>query len=1298
MDKVRNRSLLLLLLVAACLAPPALANVRSGWLTQATDSPEEATEALPAPTESAPPPAPSFEAPSEPLPPDTSLTIEGSPSMAAITQSLVQAFQQDYPTANVTVVEQPAETALQNVQAGTAKLAAVGRNLSDEQRAQGLTAVAVSREKIAIIVGTNNPFTGQLEAEDFVNIFRGIVTNWSELGGPDLPIRLVDRPAESDTRASLGDYEIFGGDLSTGDNVTTVTADSTADVVEALGDNGISYAIASQVIGQDNVRVIAMHDTLPDNPQYPYSQPRSYIYLDSEPLPPEVEAFLALATAAEGQEAVAEAKAAEAADVAVADLPDTVSAMRPSGAGFVTGDRRGNLNFWQANGTEAGTPVPAHTGPVTALAFSSDGQRLISGGADGTLHFWDAVGTPVGEPINSGNGPVTSLSTQPDGSFISASSDGILQRWDSTGNPVGEPITGHTGAVREIAVSPDGSTLITASEDGTIRRWNVADGSPQGEPLTGHLGSVQALSLKPDGSFFSGGADGTIRQWDATGAPVGEPLSGPGPVNAIAINPDGTSVAIGDETGALQYLSGTGEPVGPPLTDTDAPVDDLMFTPDGQQLVVSTGAAPQLRDSTGEIIPIPESGASSTGEDAGFISELQGLWDRIQELPPQVLWLLPIAVLAILLLNLLRSFRQEEADLPEDDVAGLLPEADAEAPEDWTTTGAANDFTANDFSAEDFSTEDLADTDSMIAAQSPDLVAGLTAEEAADSLDKSLAKAKQTLAEGVSLGNAGRYQAALDRFNKAIEMADIERLKALATGTTVIGAGAVIARGLARRGTALANLGRPQEALQSLDRALEMNVEDAAAWIGKGNALVQTEQLDEALFSFDKAIELNSNLAAAWQGKGRALQKMGRDAEARDCFDKAESLGGINEAIPIALGTPSADDADERPPVSPDIFDDRPPSTPEPWRSPQSKLEITPEPGPDLSIAPIAESETSPEDAASNLPANPVALIGRRTLAPEPESNPDAELSDELLSAIADMPPFDPTAPESSDDLDSTVPELSDDLAPPTAESLDDFAPPTAESLDDLAPPTAESLDDFDALTAESLDDFDATIAESSEDFAEFPPATPIEPIEPLPDTSEADVPADLLTDVEALPSTPEVADPDAPLSQPVPIPPEVQAILAGDSDIPATEETAEIAGVADPMSVLFGDDPAMSMRPSTSLEGEDAILELAEEPADITAIQPTATPSEEAAVSDDSFGFLDDSFDFSDSSFDDLSAEMLGNLDDISADLDDISADLEDLSPDADDDFERPSTPQPPPLPNNPRINNEVDSEEDSP
>ena len=257
---------------------------------------------------------PSFALPSA-LPNDTRVKLDGSSSMTVINETLKKRFQEKFPGSTLDLAANGSSKALEALIKGDIDLAAVGRLLTDIEKSQGLKQVPISREKIAIFVGSENPFSGSLTAEQFAKIFRGEIKDWSEVGGTPGPIRLIDRPDTSDTRQALSQYPVFkSAPFKTGANATQV-ADDTAAIVEELGKDGISYGIASQVVERPTVKVLPMHETLPTDPRYPYSQLRSYVY--KAEASPQVQAFLGFATSAPGQEAVQEAKQQEAGIVAI---------------------------------------------------------------------------------------------------------------------------------------------------------------------------------------------------------------------------------------------------------------------------------------------------------------------------------------------------------------------------------------------------------------------------------------------------------------------------------------------------------------------------------------------------------------------------------------------------------------------------------------------------------------------------------------------------------------------------------------------------------------------------------------------------------------------------------------------------------------------------------------------------------------------------------------------------------------------------------------------------------------------
>jgi len=203
----------------------------------------------------------------------TKVTIDGSSSMNTINQALKDDFEKTYTGTEVVTGEKGTDAALGELKAGTLDIAAIGRPLTPEEKAAGLIPVPISRHKIAIIVGPSNSFDKSITFEQFAQIFRGEITDWSKLGGTAGPIRFIDRPEDSDTRRAFAEYDVFQKKpFKTGANAEVVE-DKTPVVIEGLKENGIGYAITDQVDGQSDVKVLKMHETLPDDPRYPFSQP-----------------------------------------------------------------------------------------------------------------------------------------------------------------------------------------------------------------------------------------------------------------------------------------------------------------------------------------------------------------------------------------------------------------------------------------------------------------------------------------------------------------------------------------------------------------------------------------------------------------------------------------------------------------------------------------------------------------------------------------------------------------------------------------------------------------------------------------------------------------------------------------------------------------------------------------------------------------------------------------------------------------------------------------------------------------
>jgi phosphate transport system substrate-binding protein len=185
---------------------------------------------------------------------------------------------------------------------GSIDVAAVSRPLTAEEQARGLAATPIVRDAIAIVIGTSNPFSGSLTAQQVQDIFTGKITQWSEVGGAPTEIQVINRPSISGTYQTFLLEVLQGKPFGTGANFTTLDRDATTPLLQKLGLNGIGYATYTQVAKQKTVRTVAIDGISPNDPNYPFQRTLYYVY--KAPANEAVQAFLGFAISPAGQEAI----------------------------------------------------------------------------------------------------------------------------------------------------------------------------------------------------------------------------------------------------------------------------------------------------------------------------------------------------------------------------------------------------------------------------------------------------------------------------------------------------------------------------------------------------------------------------------------------------------------------------------------------------------------------------------------------------------------------------------------------------------------------------------------------------------------------------------------------------------------------------------------------------------------------------------------------------------------------------------------------------------------------------------
>ncbi len=238
------------------------------------------------------------------VPAGTILKIGGSTSLAQVNQALKISFEKKFPGVRAIPQTSSSSQGLTDLAAGSIDLTGISRALTTAEKSQGLVSVPiVSQDKIAIVIGNNNDLRTGLTSDQVTKIFTGELTNWSQVGSKDLPIRPILRPANSGTHQSFQEVGLQGKNFGSGGKFKILDRDATTPLLQALGTDGIGYATFAQVANQSTVRSIAIDGIAPEADNYPYKRTLAYVY-KGQPNDA-VKAFLGFATSSEGQQSIA---------------------------------------------------------------------------------------------------------------------------------------------------------------------------------------------------------------------------------------------------------------------------------------------------------------------------------------------------------------------------------------------------------------------------------------------------------------------------------------------------------------------------------------------------------------------------------------------------------------------------------------------------------------------------------------------------------------------------------------------------------------------------------------------------------------------------------------------------------------------------------------------------------------------------------------------------------------------------------------------------------------------------------